>query len=312
MFRFRGRQLHILFFLAILTVMLGTVVKGDDYITLYPTADNYLRSDNKTQNNGTDIALKISQSMLSRDIIRFSQTDIQNATQGKHLITAELKLYITQNYGGWGSSGREVRAFRLTQNWTETGSTWNNATANAAWTTAGGTYADHVSYRQTLSNSSTGWTSWWITDDISDFLSGTYTNYGWLFKKETSSDTGDLDFASKEYSNSARWPKMVLRVRDWNPPTISCNRDRAIPDHNGWYNHDLTVNCTCDDADGDLVFCPTTNPIGSEGYNLPYTFTARDAQGLTASQTLTFSLDKTPPEIIPTYNPQPNAALEQF
>jgi hypothetical protein len=152
-------KLHLLSILGILFLLFCAAVNADNYITLYPTADNYLRSDNKSQNNGSDTALKISQSMLSRDILRFSETDIQNAVQGKHLITAELKLYVTQNYGAWGSNGRQVRAFRLTQNWTESGSSWNCATSsNCTWN--GGTYADHVTYAQTFTNSTTGWTSW--------------------------------------------------------------------------------------------------------------------------------------------------------
>jgi hypothetical protein len=148
-----------------------------------------------------------------------------------------------------------------------------------------------------------------VTDDVQDFVNGTYSNYGWLIKKQTSSDTGDIDFASKEHSNSVRWPKLILRVRDWNPPTISCSPDRTTPDQNGWYNHDLTMNCTCDDADGDLVFCPTTTPVTTEGYNVRYDFTAVDAQNLTAMQTFYISLDKTPPAIAITY-PSSGATLD--
>jgi hypothetical protein len=86
--------------LLVIPILWPSLATSDTYITLNPSGDNYLRSDNKSQNMGTDTVLKISQSLLSRVVVRFDEADIADIIQGKHLISAELKFYITQNWGG--------------------------------------------------------------------------------------------------------------------------------------------------------------------------------------------------------------------
>jgi hypothetical protein len=286
-----SRSLKINFVLPVLLIgglIFSSFAGADTYITITASGDNYLRSDNKAQNMGTDPLLKISQSLLSRDLLKFDATAIANAVSGKQFISAELDLYASQNWGGWGT-GRELRLFRLLSTWTESGSSWNCSTANTC-TWDGGNYYSTKTAQYTVTNNSTGWLFWGVTDDIA---AGT-SNYGWLLKKQTSSDTGDIDFASSEATNSVRWPKLVLRVRDWVPPTISCNPLTA-PNSNGWHNAYVTVHCSCADANNDLTSCPADQPVISEGANQSLSFVATDARGLSSATTVTLNIDKTAP-----------------
>jgi large repetitive protein len=93
---------------------------------------------------------------------------------------------------------------------------------------------------------------------------------------------------------------------DKTKPEITAKRDRQ-PNDNGWYNDDVTVTYTCDDALSGVVTCPAAQTLG-EGANRSATGTVNDAAGNTASATQSgINIDKTKPTITGTPTTAPNA-----
>jgi hypothetical protein len=94
---------------------------------------------------------------------------------------------------------------------------------------------------------------------------------------------------------------------DTTAPTITAATDRA-PNGNGWYNADVTVSFTCDDALSGMASCDASKTL-SEGANQSASGTATDAAGNTASADVKgINVDKTAPSLsgAPTTAPNGN------
>ena len=94
--------------------------------TLAPTADTYLRSNQVARNLGTDADLQTEPS-ARQTLIQF---DISGIPAGELIVSAKLRLYVTQAGGG-------VQVHRATTTWTELGATWSSMNANYAATVWG-------------------------------------------------------------------------------------------------------------------------------------------------------------------------------
>lgn len=94
---------------------------------------------------------------------------------------------------------------------------------------------------------------------------------------------------------------------DNDPPTIAAAITPA-PNSAGWNNSNVTVSFTCSDATSGVASCPSPVIVSSEGAGEVITGTAFDRAGNSASQSVTISLDKTPPSITASGTPSPNAA----
>ena len=53
------------------------------------------------------------------------------------------------------------------------------------------------------------WVEFDVTQDVQAFLNGTSTNYGWIIKKTVDSESGQVEFASREETGSNA-PELVL------------------------------------------------------------------------------------------------------
>ncbi|GIW20286.1 MAG: hypothetical protein KatS3mg065_0582 [Chloroflexota bacterium] len=84
---------------------------------------------------------------------------------------------------------------------------------------------------------------------------------------------------------------------DKTPPTVTATLSRP-PDHNGWYNHAVTVTFTADDSLSDAVTCD--GPVvysGPDGASVSVSGSCTDAAGNSASGSVTFNYDATAPTI---------------
>lgn len=264
--------------------------------TLTTIGDTYLKKDDRNANKGDKIELKISENSKSHILLKFDQAAISNAVNGRQLVSAELQLYITTNWGGFTTSGRQINVHRMTDSWTEMAATWNcalitNCSQSVYWD--GGTFSSTIADHKTIYDSTSGWQSFDVTSDLNAFLTGT-SNYGWLIKKDQTYVSGDVDFASLQYSDSSKRPKLVLTMTN-DPPAIPPPDINPAPNQNDWNNSDVTVTFTCTDSDG--CSCTGPYPVTTEGQNIPVTGTCTDTLGAQSQLTVYMNIDKTPPDL---------------
>jgi hypothetical protein len=89
----------------------------------------------------------------------------------------------------------------------------------------------------------------------------------------------------------------VTIKRDATPPTVNATPDRPA-DHNGWYNHQLTITFTGNDATSGIASCD--DPVtynGPDGNNITVTGKCTDNAGNSATGSFTFDYDATPPTV---------------
>jgi hypothetical protein len=83
---------------------------------------------------------------------------------------------------------------------------------------------------------------------------------------------------------------------DATPPTVSAALDRP-PDSNGWYNHAVSLKVSGTDALSGGVTCTGGTYGGPVGAAVSLTGTCADAAGNSASQSVSFKYDDTPPKL---------------
>src|SRR5271163_3710716 len=90
------------------------------------------------------------------------------------------------------------------------------------------------------------------------------------------------------------------------PPTITAVASPAS-NANGWNNSNVTVTFTCTAGSNAIKTCTSPVVVSTEGANQVVSGTATDTAGLTATTSVTVSLDKTPPVITAVQSPAANA-----
>ncbi|WP_391557503.1 OmpL47-type beta-barrel domain-containing protein [Robertmurraya sp.] len=86
---------------------------------------------------------------------------------------------------------------------------------------------------------------------------------------------------------------LVLKLTKNNPPVVTAIVDRS-PDHNGWYNKDVTVSFQATDDDSVLFIDPPIL-VSTEGVDQVIEGMAEDTAGLIGIGSININLDKTPP-----------------
>ncbi|MDQ8737929.1 OmpL47-type beta-barrel domain-containing protein [Paenibacillus sp. LHD-38] len=86
---------------------------------------------------------------------------------------------------------------------------------------------------------------------------------------------------------------LTFKLTKSNPPVVTATADRT-PDHQSWYNHDVTVSFQATDDDSILAIDPPVI-VSTEGVDQVIEGVAKDTAGLTGIGSITIDLDKTPP-----------------
>ena len=96
---------------------------------------------------------------------------------------------------------------------------------------------------------------------------------------------------------------------DKTPPVINTVASPP-PNTNGWNNSDVAVSATCADALSGLPedACTLPEMISTEGANQVVLLSVSDIAGNVSSQSVTLNIDLTPPVLVATVSPAPNAA----
>jgi hypothetical protein len=144
------------------------------------------------------------------------------------------------NANNWGSSGRAVNVHRMTQSWTEQGTTWNcpndlnpfnsQNDCNPSWNMSNSSQWPFVAAASSSviqPNNQLGWVEWDVTSDVAQILSNSVPNYGWLIRKDNEGQSGQAEYGSRE---SQYKPELRLTVQGTNnqAPQVSAGADQTI------------------------------------------------------------------------------------
>ncbi|MBI2205441.1 MAG: hypothetical protein HYU41_16445 [Candidatus Rokubacteria bacterium] len=114
-------------------------------------------------------------------------------------------------------------------------------------------------------------------------------------------------FARDNAGNAEGAKTLTVRI-DKTPPVITGSRSPDANAH-GWNNTDVTVSFACSDGLSGIDTCgPTPQVVSGEGVDQAREAAAVDKAGNTASASVGgINIDKTPPVVIGSRNPEPNA-----
>lgn len=171
------------------------------------SADSNLKSGSPNTNFGSNTIMDLTD---TRDgVVHF---DISSIPSGSTITSATLTLVATAV--GSASSVKNYGAHRILVDWAESTVTWN---------TPGSTAGTHfaTSPTETIAVSTTGSYNWNVASDVTSFVSGSATNYGWrvIWSSNTSGTNKQVDFGTKENTTSGNRP--VLSVTYTPPDTTA-------------------------------------------------------------------------------------------
>lgn len=144
--------------------------------------------------------------------------------------------------------------------------------------------------------------SWSVTDPETAITSSADCNDVTL----TTDDAG-ASFTCTATSTGGTSTQTVTVMRDATAPTISAATTTA-PNAAGWYNTDVAVAYTCDDALSGVTACPATQTLSTEGNAVSSSaqvITDQAGNSSAVSNVVTVSIDKTAPTLAPTVSPNP-------
>lgn len=203
-------------------------------ITFTASGDTYVRSGQGNRNYGYIPFMRVQSTGDNRGLVRFDQSALQSSISGA-VLSAKLRLTITDNGNNWGATGRTVDVYRIIADWAEgngtensngagSGATWNCAIdsiiSNAAKNCSGATewemgqpnnpnvhpWVATATDSKTIINNQTGVVEYDVTADVQAFMNGT-NNYGWLIKKTNEGQNGQVNFGTRESSSV---PQLVV------------------------------------------------------------------------------------------------------
>jgi hypothetical protein len=187
-----------------------------------------------------------------RGLVEFS---IASIPADQVITEATLRVYLITSCDYEGAS-RTIRAYRITDNWSEGSVTWNNRPGY------GGSYGS-----QSIVHSAWGWYEFDVTDLVSAWYDGTYTNHGIMLRGPEI--LGWRGFGTRDAPYEYR-PQLVVEYVPNTSPTIAGLPDRTLP-ANSSLNDAINLWNYADDAespDSDLTFTIDNTPNPNAGVSI--------------------------------------------
>ncbi|HLX07841.1 MAG TPA: DNRLRE domain-containing protein, partial [Thermoanaerobaculia bacterium] len=195
------------------------------------TGDTYFTRRAPDKEHGRAAILRLAKSGPSRGLVQFDPAALAAALAGNQLLSAQLELTIAANGNNWGARGRTIGAYRLTTAWSEAAATWDcpadtnldNDRPDCAVPWNGGAFVPSATATALVTRQLTGTVDLDITGDVAAFLAGA-TDAGWLLAKTDETQSGRLDFVSREASaGQAAQLVVVFQVPagDTTPPALA-------------------------------------------------------------------------------------------
>ncbi len=225
----------------------GETLQGVPYVN-----DSTMRSQAPDTNYGTFALMRSGRrnsADIYRPIISFNMSSL-DLPQGTTIDNAILSLYFFRIPGSDTTGTRTHGVHKVQQSpprdWNEVQVTANNYTATAAWTSFGGDFNSTPTDTAAFSSAQLGsWLDFNVTVDVQDFFQNQSGNFGWILRdQDESTDNTRRDFRSKEHTDTAQRPRLVVNFSDIQPPSVTS----VLPDLAAYQLDDpVQVNATVTD-----------------------------------------------------------------
>jgi len=171
-------------------------------MTVYCKADAFVDEDEPYQKAGSWLYLNVGPYSGYR-LYSLLFFDIPSFPVGTVINSVKLYLYYYARSSD-DAVGTNHALCRVTQNWAESSVTWNNKPSRVA-----------ASSDMCAIPAEYGWLSWDVTEDVYNFLIGTYPNRGWHLRSTSpeTSEAQEVSYRSREYESLK--PYIVI---DYTPP----------------------------------------------------------------------------------------------
>ncbi len=199
----RTLTVHSLHFILVLVLTGISVSWAQTTVTLFPTVDALVKNqsgllDSSFPTTSVFRGYAWTASGVNTTQRSFLKIDLSSIPAGATISSADLTLYGLNHNPSSGSNACWLD--RCTQDWTETGLTWNN---QPTITTSG-----RKSLPQSTSSSQNYTVD--ITDFVQGWISGAFSNYGVRLKLQTELKYRSMEFASSDHTTSSKHPKVVI------------------------------------------------------------------------------------------------------
>lgn len=226
---------------AVLAPTMDVAAQTPSSTTIEPVADGTVRSIVPFGNDGTSQVLSVSAASiisLERSLVRFDQTAIASALQGKQLVSATLEFTVPTLATSW--LGGRIGLHRMVQSWNEQGATWscandtntgffgdlfNNCSFSDRWGMDWLSW-NPLPYEATSTDeaqvfaSSGDTVTFDVSSDIAAYITGT-SNHGWAIVGTQDLISGEwIQFGSRESASPGR---LILTYVD--PPSPPSTAD---------------------------------------------------------------------------------------
>lgn len=157
----------------------------------------------------------------ARALLKF---DLSQIPSSSNINSAKVRLY--QN-ASTGASSINLELFRLSGGWSEGSTSWSNQS-----------FHTNESYSSVLSNTSSGYKEWDVTNLVKKWKDGTYSNDGVIIMPTNFNGAGfSRGFATKEFGSNK--PELVV---DYTPIIVLIDGDNTHPEIYEVKSSDITQN----------------------------------------------------------------------
>jgi len=174
--------------------------------TFYPADDTFVYQESSDSNYGSYSYMRIRNNNgiwwdddNQMDVlIKF---DISNIPSNLEIDSATLYLYYYDYDYNNPYPDSNLKLYKTTAYWNEDTVTWNSRPINSIYTA------------NLNAPNAYGWISWEVTNDVKDFIDGTYQNYGWKIIDDYDWDDVDIPLMNvytKEYASSDYHPYLEV------------------------------------------------------------------------------------------------------
>lgn len=217
--------------------------------------DTYIR-EGSSVNFGELKTIRIGKTLAGIEFKSLIKFNVSSIPQKDTIANAAITLHISSSTA---TQNITVTAYRITSNWSESGTTWFNDTPISTWNNEGGDYLEEIGSK-TITNE-TNFLNIAITDAVRNWINGTYENYGVLLLSPDGENGNYTDFDSSDSSTEQYRPTLTIEHAGNIAPIISnfeTNSSSGNPTQTG---QAVLFNTTWFDYEGDnarIFICNST------------------------------------------------------